>query len=72
MKAAASTVEHVIKLVLKASNYFQSIEQDCQDVKQEEAVMTAKNLYAVRTFQLLSNEIWEEGGKLDFMLNMAA
>ena len=66
MKAAGLTVEHVIKLVLKASNDLQSIEQDCQDVKQEEAAITAKNLNAARTFQLLSNEIWKEGRKLRF------
>ena len=64
MKAAGLTVEHVIKLVLNASNDLQSIEQDCQDVKQEEPrAMTAKNLNATRTFQLLSNEIWKEGRK---------
>ena len=60
MKAADLTVEHVVTLLLMTNNDLQSIEQKCQDLKREEAEMTAKNLNAVRSFQLLSNDISEQ------------
>ena len=60
MKAAGMTVEHVIKLLLIANNDLRSIERKCQDLKREEAEITAKNLNAARTFQQLSNDISEE------------
>ena len=65
MKAADLTVEHVIKLLKIANNDLQSIEQKCQDLKREEAAITAKNLNAARTFQQLSNDISEEYKILD-------
>ena len=60
MKAAGLTVEHVIKLLLMANNDLQSIERKCQDLKREEADITAKNLNAAGTFQQLGNDISEE------------
>lgn len=64
-KAAGLTIEHVIKLLLVANNDLPSIEQKCQDLKREEADLTAKNLDAVRTFQQLGNDISEEYRILD-------
>jgi CRISPR-associated endoribonuclease Cas6 len=43
-------MEHVIKLLLIANNDLQSIERKCQDLKREEATITAKNLKAARIF----------------------
>jgi hypothetical protein len=60
MKAEGLTMEHVIKLLQIANNDLQSIEQKCQELKREEAALTAKNLNAVSTFQQLSNDISEE------------
>jgi hypothetical protein len=58
-------VEHVIKLLLTANNDLLSIEQKCQDLKREEAALTAKNLNAAGTFQQLSNDISEISNVLD-------
>jgi hypothetical protein len=44
MKAAGLTMEHVIKLLLLANNDLQSIERKYQNLKREEAAVTAKNL----------------------------
>jgi hypothetical protein len=60
MKAAGLTIDHVIKLLKIANNDLQSIQQECQDLKREEAAITAKNLNAAGTFQQLSNDISEE------------
>jgi hypothetical protein len=60
MKAADLTVEQPIKLLLIANNDLLSVEQKYQDLKREEASITAKNLCAAGTFQLLSNDISEE------------
>lgn len=60
MKFAGITVEHVIKLLLIANNDLQSIEQKFQDLRREEANITAKNLDAARIFEQLSNDISEE------------
>ncbi|HEY7573337.1 MAG TPA: hypothetical protein VH796_18405 [Nitrososphaeraceae archaeon] len=65
MKGAGMTVQHVIKLLLLANNDIQSIEQKCQDLKREEAAITAKNLNAAGTFQQLSNDISEISKVLD-------
>src|SRR5689334_9047408 len=59
MKAAGLNMEHVIRLLQMANNDLLSIERKCQDLKREEADLTAKNLNAARTFQQLSNDISE-------------
>lgn len=64
-KAAGLTNEHVIKLLLLSNNDIQSIEQKCQDLKREEAAITAKNLDAAGTFQQLSKDISEISKILD-------
>ena len=51
MKSAGLRVEYVIKLLLMANDDLQSIEQKYQDLKREEANLTAKNLNAVGTFR---------------------
>jgi hypothetical protein len=56
-KAAGLTAKDVIKLLLVANNDLHSIERKCQDLKKEEAAITAKNLNAAGTFQQLSNDI---------------
>jgi hypothetical protein len=43
-----------------ANNDLKSIKQKCQDLKREEATITAKNLNAAGIFQQLSNDISEE------------
>jgi hypothetical protein len=58
-KAAGLTIEHIIKLLQIANNDLPAIEQKCHELKEEEAVMTAKNLNAARIFEQLSNDISE-------------
>jgi septal ring factor EnvC (AmiA/AmiB activator) len=65
MKANGMSVQHVIKLLLTANNDLQSIERVCQDLKREEADVTAKNLNAARTFQMLSDDISEQSRLLE-------
>jgi transposase len=59
-KAAGLNAKDVIKLLLITKNDLPLIERKCQDLKREEAALTAKNLNAVSTFQQLSNDISEE------------
>jgi DNA-binding CsgD family transcriptional regulator len=43
-RAAGLTAQEVIKLLLMAKNDLLSIEQKCEDLKKEEAILSAKNL----------------------------
>lgn len=64
-KAAGLTAKDVIKLLLITKNDLPSMERKCQDLKREEADMTAKNLDAAGIFQQLSNDISEISKILD-------
>ena len=53
------------KLLLITKNNLPSVERKCQELKKEEAVMTAKNLNAARIFEQLSKDISEESKILE-------
>ena len=60
MRNARLTIPNIIKLLKVANNDIQSIERTCEDLRREEALLTANNLHASKTFEQLGNDISEE------------